>query len=313
MLIRLLWILCFTVTAFSKPLQFCKEDVAANYAFCLAISTFKNYTTAFPSVDLYTTIITERLNASSAGWIGIGLGPQMHGSLMFVIFGDPYSHSQIATTVVRAGMGHALVDPSAKFALGYFSIPRIDILSAKFSDFDDEASVTAPAKVLEVQLVCYNCSTWALLDFSPQTVDTESDSQPILWAINSDQNFGGSFDDSARIEAHNFHGTLQANLRASAESSLDQELATIPQISRPYRPWGISETTLTQAVAPSSSHDVHATPSPGLAVTANWALAVLAGSLLICSIHIFRRHRKMWTQRASYMHETDPIVEQHCT
>jgi len=83
------------------PLQFCKEDVALNLDFCLAISTYSNTSTS--AVDLYIAITTSHLNASPLGWIALGLGPSMAGALMFIVFGDP---SNEATALIRTAPGH---------------------------------------------------------------------------------------------------------------------------------------------------------------------------------------------------------------
>lgn len=67
----------------SASLQFCKRDAAKETDLCLAVASSHNASTHVNDVSLHLSV---RFSAPATGWAAVGVGEQMKGALMFVLY-----------------------------------------------------------------------------------------------------------------------------------------------------------------------------------------------------------------------------------
>src|ERR1700729_4002848 len=80
--------LVFTTVSAYRPVQFVKhtgESGRADQAFSLV----NYFNTTTQQSDLYIRMWMFRYASENKGWAALGLGPQMKGALMFIMYGDP--------------------------------------------------------------------------------------------------------------------------------------------------------------------------------------------------------------------------------
>jgi hypothetical protein len=154
----------------SQTIQFCRQDDALSLDFCMAATPYQNAT--FASTDLYITI--TRNQSSIDGWLGVGIGPSMTGSLMFIMH---------VKTSIRKGIGHH--QPTELSAMDLADYPDIRVLRSAYSDQQPPSSATeqqAKPRTATANIVIYSFPLW------PSTsIDPASPSQPWIWAHNPTQ------------------------------------------------------------------------------------------------------------------------------
>jgi hypothetical protein len=188
-------LLCFTCLSECKnPVQFCRRQRKLGIDSCVAFFTLLNVSSS--GADFYITIETNRYDSGARGWTAFGLGDQMKGALMFITYGDPADGG--LTTSVRTANGHH--PPSTDLALSSSDqpIPDIRIWDHQFGPYiGDAEGDDRPSHTDRKHIVCYGCDHWAGTNISGR-----SESQPWVWAVNRDQDFGGDFAEDARIDMH---------------------------------------------------------------------------------------------------------------
>lgn len=154
--------------------------------FCFAATTQHN--TSTESHNVYLTI--SATPSKKGGWTGVGLGREMKGALMFIIYEDQESKSLI--TSIRSASGHVMpkvVEDADK---------QVSVLQATVSD----------DKYL-AQFVCYSC-------WSPEVeVDGLS---PYIFAGNKEQAFYGA-DKYSSLMYHEFKGKVWGDMSITAEET----------------------------------------------------------------------------------------------
>jgi hypothetical protein len=193
-------LLCFTCLTESKnPVQFCKRHKNLRIDSCVAFFTLLNASTS--GTDFYITIETNRRNSNARGWTSFGLGDQMNGALMFVTYGDPAGDGGL-TTSIRTTNGHHPPVTDLSLSSPNEPIPEIRIWDHDFGPYTGDAQGDdRPSHTDRKHIVCYTCDHWAGTNISGRTT-----TQPWIWAVNRDQDFGGEFADDAHIDMHAMGG-----------------------------------------------------------------------------------------------------------
>ncbi|KAL7927374.1 hypothetical protein ACQKWADRAFT_276493 [Trichoderma austrokoningii] len=188
-------ILLLSTIVSADPSQYCLFGLPRNEVdFCMAVSLYHNHSSEAHDVHLsFAMRRSATANDSLAlGWTAIGAGPQMAGSLMFVLYGDPeLSDDANPTLSVRTvTKGHAL--------------PQLIAQDEAAKDLDVRISSTKWTKAAEdntiyvasASIVCYACSKWSGTEISAETA-----SQPWIWAWNKQQRMKG-FSPDQQLEMH---------------------------------------------------------------------------------------------------------------
>ncbi|KAI9754132.1 MAG: hypothetical protein M4579_004854 [Chaenotheca gracillima] len=201
-----LWTFTFIVFAASEPVQFCKSDAKASpnaaVDFCVALSTYQNISTS--SHDFYMTITYPRYDGSPVGWMALGPGTVMAGSVMLIIYGDPQSQ-QSPVVSVRTSTGH--YQPTLFKDLSASAKGGVDIrvLGSSWRLAEDSTAKTAadvPTYVATISAVCYGCTLWA-----NTSISATSSSQPWIWAFNPNNDIAPyQEDEHLSMHSHNSQG-----------------------------------------------------------------------------------------------------------
>ncbi|KAA8645332.1 hypothetical protein EYZ11_009509 [Aspergillus tanneri] len=190
-------LLLVIAVAVAEPVQYCRfgHDVQSQNAevdFCLGLTMHQNASSQ--NYDMYMAMTVTR--SSALGWTAVGTGSVMAGSLMFIIYGDPYANEPPIVSV-RTVDGHHQPRLVSQADMG---AADLRLLQADWmpASKDDQASST-PVVVAKVALVCYSCEKW------PGTpISATAASQPWIWAWNENQEFSVySYD--THLDMHRHH------------------------------------------------------------------------------------------------------------
>jgi hypothetical protein len=235
-IITLLFTLSSNVFATRTP-QYCRHrGDNGNAEICLAINTFYNTTT--DGLDIYMTLQTFRYKASKKGWAAMGLGNQMTGALMFLIYGDPELGDM--TTSVRTATGHHPVGMITDTSFYDGPIPEIQIVDSKFEaytgEYINEALGFGPSHVGTAHIVCYDCKQW-----TGQEIANTSTMANMIWATNWGQDLQGDYGYERQIEAHKMglgFGPLWVDL---LNAQITADTAHFPIMNYAFKDKGLSE------------------------------------------------------------------------
>ncbi|KAK3386860.1 hypothetical protein B0H63DRAFT_141610 [Podospora didyma] len=232
--------------AVAKHVQYCRFGYSNGAAdFCMAATNYQNATSA--THDLYLTLTVTR--SSFAGWTAIGTGPQMGGSLMFIVYGDPTSGRDPILSI-RTVEGHHQPKPIDPANTGGASIrilkskwellnspPRAAREITRRHD-DSEHPHVAPqgpaTHVARIAVVCYSCNLWR-----GSSISASSTSQPWIWAWNDWQQVfpGGDLNARLNMHRHSSHdggwGKFYVDMTAAVKTSSDNLIPTLaPGVER---------------------------------------------------------------------------------
>ena len=219
----------------AEPSQYCRYGDPSrpneNVDFCLAVTSQLNTTTKAHNV--YLTFTHTRRQMSATGWTAIGIGDEMSGSLMFIVYGDPASgHAPIVS--IRASTGHQQPTLVTRDQLGGggLRVLRSDWVLGTASE--PIGTVTATVSIL-----CSSCTLWPGTTFS-----AKSASQPWIWAWNNDQEFE-VYDYETHLKMHAHHagnggwGRFYVNMQRAESAS--GYLPSVPVIRPGVAALGASE------------------------------------------------------------------------
>ncbi|XWW92643.1 hypothetical protein V2A60_000568 [Cordyceps javanica] len=229
---RQLWQAALAITALSSPItanadphgddehhdetpaiaQFCIDGWDAHGPrFCLAANMYHNHSTS--AHDMLVTVEVSRPaneTLASAGWLGIGSGSVMSGSLMFLIYGDPITKQGpfVSARGVKIGQSHSQpdvlsqVDPDQNHGV---LVQQIGAGEWKAGDNGTHIGL--------VQFACYGCTKW-----QGHAVDAEATSQSMIWAYNEFEDMAPyAWDQPLRKHVGiNGWGHFYANLQAAS-------------------------------------------------------------------------------------------------
>ncbi|KAL2845648.1 hypothetical protein BJY01DRAFT_180222 [Aspergillus pseudoustus] len=188
----LLLLACWTI---AEPVQYCRfghRTQDASVDFCLGLTTHYNATSN--DHDLYLSVQVTR--ASALGWTAVGTGSMMAGSLMFIIYGDPFSDSKLPPTVsIRTIDGHRQPHVLSSADTGEADLRILQAEWVPGATGGDDISVAKTA------VVCYSCEKWPGMPISAKTR-----SQPWIWAWNNKQKFE-NYSEDVHLKVHSYHAT----------------------------------------------------------------------------------------------------------
>lgn len=172
----------------SSPSQFCTGSTGkdANTDFCFALASSHNETTDAKDLSLH---LSARFLAPGTGWAGIGIGSEMSGSLMFVMYP---SSSDEPTFSIRTTNAHNAPVRLLASSLAGKNGPDIHVTRR----WIDEAGYS------NVQVSCFGCTRW-----SGSTLDVMSGNQSWIWAWNGKQ-MTGSASEKMALQKHADKGIL---------------------------------------------------------------------------------------------------------
>ncbi|KAL4932079.1 cytochrome and DOMON domain-containing protein [Aspergillus undulatus] len=187
-----------------ESVQYCrfghedKPDATVN--FCLGITTY--YNVSSESHDIYTSMHVTR--SSALGWTAVGTGSMMAGSLMFIIYGDPFSSEHEAPTVsIRTIDGHHQPRLVSQADVGGADLRLLqaDWVPVNSTEADDHnvASKRDSLSVAKVAIVCYSCGKWP-----GAPISADATAQPWIWAWNDYQEFD-NYTNDVHLKMHEHH------------------------------------------------------------------------------------------------------------
>ncbi|KAL2812509.1 hypothetical protein BJX63DRAFT_243970 [Aspergillus granulosus] len=178
-----------------EPVQYCRfghNSQDATVDFCLGITTHYNATS--DDYDMYLSMQVTR--SSALGWTAVGTGSIMAGSLMFIIYGDPFSEHQLPPTVsIRTIDGHHQPHLLSSAETGGADLRLLQAGWVPGTTGSDEVSIAQAA------VVCYSCGKWPGMPIS-----ANAKSQPWIWAWNDKQEFE-EYSDDVHLKVHPYHAT----------------------------------------------------------------------------------------------------------
>jgi hypothetical protein len=202
-------VLALLVTAFTtlahayRPVQFVKhtgQSGRADQAFSLV--NYYNATTA--QSDLYVRMWMFRYGSSNKGWASLGLGPQMKGALMFIIYGDPASDD--LTMTVRTVDGHHPPRPLDEMKDFYSGeVPAVEVQSTRFEPYTGEwYSEQLKAKPSHLGVAEFIVRGYEKFTAPQLGIHDDSTKQSMIWSSNFKQDFEGDYSYERSIDMHQF-------------------------------------------------------------------------------------------------------------
>lgn len=182
--------------------------------FCVATNMYHNHSTS--SHDMHFTIETRRpVNETLAGlgWLAIGSGAVMSGSLMLVIYGDPIAEKGpfVSARGVQIGQGHTQPDVLSETDASKNSGVLVQQLSSSWTrekpDGDEEESYIG-----RIEIACYSCDQW-----NGHAYSASETSMAMVWAFNEYADMA-PFAWDQPLQRHvgvNGFGNFYANLEAA--------------------------------------------------------------------------------------------------
>ncbi|ATY59724.1 Carbohydrate-binding domain family 9 [Cordyceps militaris] len=192
--------------------QFCIDGSAAHGPrFCMAANMYHNHSTS--AHDMLVTVEVSRPadeTLASAGWLAIGSGAVMSGSLMFVVYGDPLTQRGpfVSARGVQLGHGHAQPDVLSRDDPSQNHGVLVQQLGAGAWRAGENGT-----HIGVVRFACYGCTAW-----QGHAVDPEETSQPMIWGFNEDEDMAPyAWEQPLRKHVGiNGWGNFYANLRAAS-------------------------------------------------------------------------------------------------
>lgn len=220
----------------SEPVQYCRFGDPAkpnqDADFCLGLTTQRNASTNAHNV--YITFTHTRRHSSSLGWTAVGVGQEMKGSLMFIVYGDPLA-AEDPIVSIRSVAGHHQPELLAREAMAGGDLR---VLSAEWhrETGDVTGTVTAVASI-----VCYSCTLWPGTELS-----ATSKSQPWIWAWNKAQEFDlYEYDAHLRMHAHHAGnggwGRFYVDMARAESHASSSHLPSMPVIRKGVSAVGASD------------------------------------------------------------------------
>ncbi|KOS20683.1 hypothetical protein ESCO_006849 [Escovopsis weberi] len=219
--------------ASAEPSQFCRLGLGhARVDFCMAVSLYHNHSSA--AHDLYLSLNVRRpfapddAAAPGLGWTAVGTGARMHGSLMFVVYGDPDARAAgkqapppvLSVRTVEKKHSRPVGIHAAKFDGGGGGAVDVRVLDAKWAP-----SAANDSHVAQLSAVCYGCSNWG-----GDAIAVEAASQPWIWAWNQDQDMSPYAED-VDLQRHELEeggfGVFYVDMKSAATHHADDAVPSV--------------------------------------------------------------------------------------
>ncbi|KAL4780597.1 hypothetical protein BJX76DRAFT_360721 [Aspergillus varians] len=236
-LITVTSVLVLASWAVGEPVQYCRfgheNGPDATVDFCLGITTYRN--TSSGDHDMYVSIQATR--SSALGWTALGTGSMMAGSLMFIIYGDPFSH-QAPTVSIRTIDGHHQPRVLAQNDTGEAKIRLLQAGWASINATEVDEPKRDSVSIAKVAIVCYSCGKWP-----GAPISADASAQPWVWAWNYQQELNG-YSEDIHLKSHQHHASSGGWGRFYVDMARSTSNDTAPSLP-PIRPGiatlGVSE------------------------------------------------------------------------
>ncbi|KAH8822107.1 hypothetical protein F5884DRAFT_653296, partial [Xylogone sp. PMI_703] len=172
--------------------QFCNPSLAS--PFCIAVTSFFNFTHDIPKHDLYITLEVLRPHNWSDGWIAVGLGEHMVDALMFIVYGDPTDSSippvlSIRTTSDNHDSPHlAVFPPTINPSNPQADVQVVNSSWTRCTDLPWPEDGHTPT-LAHIELICFSCDHW----LGGKVLNLDAYSQPWIWAAHPEMKFHGDY------------------------------------------------------------------------------------------------------------------------
>ncbi|KAL4913779.1 hypothetical protein BDW62DRAFT_191869 [Aspergillus aurantiobrunneus] len=242
---RSFYILCLRIVtsilvlaswAVSEPVQYCRfgheKGPDATVDFCLGITTY--YNVSSEDYDMYVSMHVTR--SSALGWTAVGTGSIMAGSLMFIIYGNPFSSEHEAPTVsIRTVDGHHQPRVLSQTDTGgaKLRLLQADWVPVNATEVDESQIDTSnldSISIAKLAIVCYSCTRWSGAQIYP-----DSSAQPWIWAWNDKQEFD-IYSDDVHLKMHEHHAETGGWGRFYVDMARSTSNDTSPPPLPPIRP-----------------------------------------------------------------------------
>ena len=191
-----------TVHAY-RPVQFVKHTGQSGRA-DQAFSLVNYFNTTTQTSDLYIRMWMFRYGGENKGWASLGLGPQMKGALMFIIYGDPATDDM--TLTIRTASGHhppRPLDEMKEFYEG--EVPDVEVVRTGFEAYTgDWYSEQLKAKPSHLGVAEFIVRGYEKFTAPALGLHAESTNQAMIWSSNFKQDFEGDYSFERAIDMHAF-------------------------------------------------------------------------------------------------------------
>ena len=147
-----------------------------------------------PAVD--NDIYFSLRATTDASWVGFGFGDEMAGSLIFVVYTSVDGAN--VTVSPRTATGHVMPQ--------YLSAVNVTVLSG--SGMTDTGGYVVNAH-------CKNCRSWPSGTGEIYTIDMDSATQPMIYAIGPSEPVFETDDLDFTIQQHQYHDTFSLDLHSA--------------------------------------------------------------------------------------------------
>ncbi|KAL2814904.1 hypothetical protein BDW59DRAFT_17481 [Aspergillus cavernicola] len=185
--------------AVGEPVQYCRfghRNQDDTVDFCLGITT--HYNASSGEHDMYMSMEVTR--SSALGWTAIGTGSRMAGSLMFIIYGDPFSSEHESPTVsIRTIDGHHQPRLLSQGDMGGADLRLLQADWVLVGATGVEKSQRHWGSIAKAAVVCYSCGQW-----TGTPISADATAQPWIWAWNDHQEFD-AYSNDVHLKVHGYH------------------------------------------------------------------------------------------------------------
>lgn len=180
------------LTSFSAALQFCKIDEEKKTDLCLALASSHNTTTHAKDLSLHLSV---QFPARNTGWAAVGVGEEMKGALMFVLYPgiddgcsfSPFSHpTQPKFPFYECTRGKVKLTANQAVAVSIRStsahISPTALAPSERPDIHVTRAWVDSNGLYNAQIMCYDCESWGR-----SKLDVMSGNQSWIWSVNTRQ------------------------------------------------------------------------------------------------------------------------------
>ncbi|XMA10274.1 hypothetical protein WAI453_003065 [Rhynchosporium graminicola] len=196
------FIVLSAIVSLSSALQSCHRVDPKRVDICFAVSSYKNHTTDTKDVSIHFSARFE----GRKGWAAVGIGGEMKGGLMVVMY--PGVKDGDVTTSIRTAPGH---------------VPPEVMKTTSFPVIHVTRTWVSTNGIHNTQLLCYDCESWA-----GSELDVESSKQKWIWSANFMQETQ-SEDPELMLNIHTDRGIATLNMESSYEKNPEGEV--VAQVS----------------------------------------------------------------------------------
>ncbi|KAJ5298847.1 uncharacterized protein N7443_006967 [Penicillium atrosanguineum] len=188
LLALLLYTLHFLPLVLATGIQYCRDELPL----CFGVASTKNETAG--GHDIHLSLVATP--SKNGGWVAVGIGKKMAGSLIFVMYSDQDRTSPV--TSIRTVESHT--NPTVLTDHATY----VEVLNSSIS-----------ATSYHAHFVCYSCELWW------QTPIVTKGKTPFIYSANRDQTFDPPETDSV-LMMHDYYGVVEGDMDEALLSDADE-------------------------------------------------------------------------------------------